>query len=287
MRAWLLSLCLICALWQRAAADPKVESKQHFDAASTAHKEGRFKDALTELMVAYALDPRPELLYAIGQIHVKLGQCPQAITFYQRFIDTKPKAEHAARAEKAIEICKTNPPPPEATTANPQQPREDLGLAAAENLRKAKEAEAVTATEKRKAEEARIAAERERAREKLYNRHPARKWAVVTAGVGTAALIAGGVFAVTARNAQSDFDNAGCGDRPQRLDAAALAQCQATADRGEQRARLANIFLGAGAAVATTGVIIFVIDPGNQERPELAKVAVGLSPTSIQLTARW
>ena len=283
----LVVLCVASVLPQHAFADPKDESKQHFEAASTAHKEGRFSDALNELMVAYALDPRPELLYAIGQIHVKLGQCPQAITFYQRFIDTRPKAEQAARAQKAIETCQTNPPPPEAQTADPQKPREDLGFATSENLRKAKEAEAVAATEHRKAEEARIAAEQEREREKQYNRHPMRKWAIVAGGVGVGAVIAGGVFAVSARNAQSSFDNAGCPDRTLRLGADALAQCQADASRGEQRARLANIFLGAGAAVAATAVIIFVVDPGNMERPEAPRAAITLSPTSIQFTARW
>jgi len=285
----LVLICVLAAVPSQALADPKVESKEHFERASAAHKDGRFNDALTELMIAYALDPRPELLYAIGQIHVKLGQCPQAITFYERFLASHPKPEHAVRATKAIEVCKTSPPPAEnpQQAADPAKPREDLGLAATENLRKAKEAEAVTAIERRKAEEVRIAGEREREREKQFNRHPARKWAFVGGGVGVAAMIAGGVFAVSARNAQADFDNAQCGVRTQRLTADALDACDAALDRGEQRARLANIFLGAGAAVVATAVLVFVIDPGNVERPDLAPATVTVSPGAVQLTMRW
>lgn len=284
----LVLICVLAALPRPALADPKADSKEHFDRASAAHKEGRFAEALTELMTAYALDPRPELLYAIGQIHVKLGQCPQAITFYERFIASHPKPEHASRAAKAIEVCKTNPPPAEAPqAADPAKPREDLGLAATENLRKAKEAEAITAIERRKAEEVRIAAERERERDKQYDRHPARKWAFVGGGVGLAAVIAGSVFAVSARNAQSDFDNAGCGVRTQRLSSDALDACDEALDRGEQRATLANIFLGAGAAVLATSVLVFVIDPGNVERPDRAPALVTVSPGSVQLTVRW
>src|SRR5262245_1184185 len=210
----LLVLALLIGV-RGAYADSKSDAKQHFEAASAAHKAGKFRDALTELMTAYALDPKPELLYAIAQVHVKLGQCPQAITFYERFLAGNPKPEHAARARKAIDVCKTNPPPPEPEQADPSRPREDLGPSPEENVRKAKEAEATAATELRKAEDARIAADREREQEKRYDRHPARKWAYVVGGLGVAGAAAGAYFAVQARSAQTSFSDAGCGDRLQ------------------------------------------------------------------------
>lgn len=95
-----------------AHADAKKEAQAHIDRAMQLHEQGKFKQALDELMFAYSLDPKPELLYAIGQVHVKLGNCSQAITFYERFLTSKPDAGPAAAAREAIETCKTNPPEP-------------------------------------------------------------------------------------------------------------------------------------------------------------------------------
>ena len=94
-----------------AYADAKSEAKAHIDKATTFHGEGKFKEALEQLTLAYALDPKPELLYAIGQVHVQLGNCTQAISFYERFLGTKPTAGPAAAAKEAIETCKNAPPP--------------------------------------------------------------------------------------------------------------------------------------------------------------------------------
>jgi len=81
------------------------------------HAQGKFAQALDELKLAFSLDPRPELLYAMGQLHVSLGQCSQAITFYQRYLATKP-----ASANAAIEAIKACEPSPAATAADPPGP---------------------------------------------------------------------------------------------------------------------------------------------------------------------
>src|SRR5262249_45076180 len=93
-----------------ASADPKAEARQHIERATKLHGEGKLAEALDALKTAYALDPLPELLYAMGQIHVGLGQCPQAITYYERYLTTKPDPGTANAAKEAIEACKTNPP---------------------------------------------------------------------------------------------------------------------------------------------------------------------------------
>ncbi len=105
-----------------ALADPKADAKIHIDKATTLHGEGKFAEALEELKHAYTLDPRPELLYAIGQVHVQLGNCPQAITFYERFLSTKPDAGPAGAAREAIQTCKTAPPDPVVTPTPDPQP---------------------------------------------------------------------------------------------------------------------------------------------------------------------
>lgn len=264
-----------------AHADPQTQANAHLARATAAHKEGRYADALLELETAFVLDPRPELLYALGQVMVKLERCPEAVTYYRRFLATNPKPDSAARAQQAIAVCnmtQAQPVPP---------PAEPAGPSPEEHLRKAKEAEARAAAERRRLELARLEAEREREREQRYDRHPARVWAYVAAGVGTASLIAGAGFGVAASGAQASFDDAGCGDRDRLLDAGTIAQCRDDADRGERHALFGNVFLGSGLALLATSVLVFAIDPGNVERPAPARASVAVSPSSIQLSVHW
>ena len=101
-----LVLATVLALGGSALADAKKDAKVHLDKAAAHHKAGRYDEARKELEIAYTLDPQPALLYAIGQVHVMQGQCPQAITFYQRFLDSNPGEAQAAKAREAIETCK-------------------------------------------------------------------------------------------------------------------------------------------------------------------------------------
>src|SRR5438034_11800380 len=94
-----------------ARADTSPEAKLHVDRATAYHQDGRFGYALGELEVAYALDPQPELLFAIGQVEVKLGACGRAIRFYQRFLATSHDGDARAAASEAIAACTTGPAP--------------------------------------------------------------------------------------------------------------------------------------------------------------------------------
>lgn len=124
----LLLIAALCAVPFTASAGPsakdKKDAKAHIKAATEAHKQEKFDVALTELEAAYALDPQPDLLYAIGQVQVKLGNCPEAIMSYEQFLDSKPAQEPADAANEAIKVCREQlaaqqppPPPPEPTPA--------------------------------------------------------------------------------------------------------------------------------------------------------------------------
>jgi tetratricopeptide (TPR) repeat protein len=58
--------------------------------------------ARTELQAAYRLDPAPELLFALGQVELKLGNYAAAIDYYERFIAANPGDEQVALAQQAI-----------------------------------------------------------------------------------------------------------------------------------------------------------------------------------------
>ena len=108
----LLVTAILIALPAHAVAD---DAKSHIARAKALHADGKPAAALLELKTAYALEPQPSLLYAMGQIHVQLGECETAITYYERFLETKPAADLADLARQAIETCRTSPPPATAT----------------------------------------------------------------------------------------------------------------------------------------------------------------------------
>jgi tetratricopeptide (TPR) repeat protein len=113
---------LVAAPLVAHADDSKALAASHIAHAQKLHEDKQFAAALDELKTAYALDPQPQLLFGMGQLHVQLGQCAEAITYYQRFIATKPSAELSAQASEAIDACKTNPPPPVDTTPTEPSP---------------------------------------------------------------------------------------------------------------------------------------------------------------------
>jgi tetratricopeptide (TPR) repeat protein len=108
------ALAAIIAAPVTASANPKRDARAKFTRAMKAHKEGRFDDALVDLEASYKLDPRPELLYAMGQIYVKLGKCSDAESSYQRFLATNKDRDMASLVRQALHACKpaADPPPP-------------------------------------------------------------------------------------------------------------------------------------------------------------------------------
>jgi hypothetical protein len=258
------------------------EGNQHFDL-------GELDQALELYKRAYRIKPLPAFLFNIAQCHRKLGHHQDAITMYQSYLVGVPAATNRAMVESLIAESKA------ALAAAQARDQEKAALAAkleaerlatertrAEETRKAKEAEALAAVERRKAEQARFARDKE-----LYDRHPARKWAIIGGAVGAAALVTGGVFGVMARGAQSSFDAASCGDRNTNLTAAGIAACQSDRDRGQRDASIGSAFLIGGGAVVLGAALVFALDPGNVERRDPPRTALAVSPSSIQLVMTW
>lgn len=89
----------------------------HLARARDLHAKGDFAQARDELQAAYALEPRPELLFALGQVELNLGHYQTAIDYYDKFIATNPAEDQAALAQQAIgaarvELDRPAPTPP-------------------------------------------------------------------------------------------------------------------------------------------------------------------------------
>jgi tetratricopeptide (TPR) repeat protein len=113
IRALVLAIALAPAL---AHADATADAQKHIDEATRLFGVGNAGDAVKQLEQAYALDPRPEILYAFGQAYVALGQCDKAKSFFERFAEAKPDDAALVRDVPCRDlpppIVKTEPPPP-------------------------------------------------------------------------------------------------------------------------------------------------------------------------------
>jgi tetratricopeptide (TPR) repeat protein len=99
-------------------------AKAHMNRAAKAHKAGKFDVALTELEAAYAIDPQPKLLFAMGQVQQKLDRCDDAITNYEKFLATTTDKQQQTVVHQAISACMKKladepAPAPAASTSEP------------------------------------------------------------------------------------------------------------------------------------------------------------------------
>lgn len=131
-----LAVVVLLLIGSVAAAEP---FDDHMSRARDLHDRGDFAGARTELLAAYAIDPRPALLFALGQIELNLGHLDAAIDYYERFLATSPAEEQATLAQQAIGAARMRkaqpapqqppPPPPAPVPGPPRWDLEDTGLA--------------------------------------------------------------------------------------------------------------------------------------------------------------
>jgi hypothetical protein len=222
-----------------ALAGNKDDARAHIAKATRAHKDGRYAEARVELQAAYALDPRPDLLYALGQVDAKLGNCRDAIVHFKRFAATQRDPRVARVVDQAIAACTPAPEPAPAPAAPDRAP----SVAAAPP-----------------------SAPPPIATPAAVQRSP---WYRDT--IGDALVASGAIAAVIGlveyRSALSDLDAAG--DRGRTT---TLARHDELVDGARQKRTMALVLTGAGGALIGAGIVRFVL------RAEPAEVRVGVAP---------
>jgi tetratricopeptide (TPR) repeat protein len=245
--AWCLAA--LVAAPAAALADNQDDARAHIAKATRAHKDGRYADARVELQAAYALDPRPDLLYALGQVDAKLGNCRDAIAYYKRFAATQSDPQVGRVVDEAIAACTAAPEPTAAPAATDRAPPVAARPIAPPPVAARPSAPPPVAT-------APAAAQRS-------------PWYRDTIG---GALVAGGVIAavigfVEYSSALSDLDAAGDRDRTTTLD-----RYDELVAGAHQKRTMALVLTGAGGALIGAGIVRFVL------RSEPAEVRVGVAP---------
>jgi hypothetical protein len=268
---------------------PTDRAKALFAEGNTHFNLNEMDQALELYKRAYRIKALPAFLFNIAQCHRKLGHFQEAINMYQAYLVGVPNATNKDMVESLITESKTSLAEAQkqdqakaALAAKVEADRFDAQKKTAVEGRKAKEAEAMAAAERTKAEQARIAHEKE-----TYNRHPLRKWTIVTSVVAAGAIGAGAYFGSQAKQQQQLFDQHFCGDNTHILDDSQLATCKSEQTKGERDALFSNAFMIGGGAALLGSIIVFAIDPGNVSRPETPGTALRLTPTSIHLVVTW
>lgn len=108
------------------ASDPlgftSPEARAQFEAAMAAWQADDLEVAQRLLESAHALEPKPALLYALGQIARLRGDCATARAHLRAFLDTDPSPTAAAEARVNLERCAEAPTPDPTPTDAPPEP---------------------------------------------------------------------------------------------------------------------------------------------------------------------
>lgn len=100
--AFALALSLLAAPAQ-LLDDP--EARRLFGEAQSAFETGDYSTASARLEAAYAIEPKPELLYPWAQAERNLDRCKEAIELYRKFLDSSPSERMADAAKQNIARC--------------------------------------------------------------------------------------------------------------------------------------------------------------------------------------
>ncbi|MBK7073254.1 MAG: hypothetical protein IPH44_13215 [Myxococcales bacterium] len=76
------------------------------------YEHGNLIGAIEAFERGYAVEPRPEFLFALGQAHRRRGDCDRADRYFGEFLATGPSAGQADAARGQLARCEPAPPPP-------------------------------------------------------------------------------------------------------------------------------------------------------------------------------
>lgn len=111
MTAWTLPSLVLPALLALAPGDMDPEAKERLTRGLEQYQSKEYAAAIKEFRLAYALDPRADILFAWAQAERLYGRCSQASKLYRRFLASKPRPpeQQTEAARQGAERCKDQP----------------------------------------------------------------------------------------------------------------------------------------------------------------------------------
>jgi tetratricopeptide repeat protein len=116
-------VCVLACVMSRPAAAGDEAAQAHYKKGRSLYNVSEYRAALDEFKQAYVEHEDAAFLYNIAQCHRQLGNYPEAITFYKRFLNESPKAPNRKEIQRLIaelegKIGEPPPPPPPAPVAS-------------------------------------------------------------------------------------------------------------------------------------------------------------------------
>ena len=94
-------------------------AEEHLARGLKLYGQKHYTEAVAEFRAGYAISAEVRLLYALAQSLRLAGQCTEAVTHYQRFLDSAPGPEQEAAARANMERCHA-----QAASGDPESPRD-------------------------------------------------------------------------------------------------------------------------------------------------------------------
>lgn len=89
----------------RSKSDIRRQVDTHLRRGIEFYAEKEYELAIVEFRAGFALDPRPDFLFALAQAERLSGDCPTAVIYYKRFLATKPSAKQSEAARINMKRC--------------------------------------------------------------------------------------------------------------------------------------------------------------------------------------
>jgi hypothetical protein len=95
-------VCVLACVMSRPAAAGDEAAQAHYKKGRSLYNVSEYRAALDEFKQAYVEHEDPAFLYNIAQCQRQLGNYPEAITFYKRFLNESPKAPNRKEIQSRI-----------------------------------------------------------------------------------------------------------------------------------------------------------------------------------------
>ena len=116
-----LAAC-IAAATPALADDAKAKAKQLYDEGLRHYNLGEYTDAIAAWRQAYLVEPKPLLLFNLGQAYRLSGDCAQALTFYDSYLREEKAIKNQDDVDRAVAECKAAKPAEPAQVVAPVPP---------------------------------------------------------------------------------------------------------------------------------------------------------------------
>jgi tetratricopeptide (TPR) repeat protein len=226
------------------------EAREHFKLGRSFYEAGRFQQAAEEFEIAYRLSARPQLLYNVYVARRDAGGLPSAVEALRGYLAQVPDAPDRVNLEARLSSLEAQ-------------------------VKRQEEQEAARVASERKAAEAEAKVKTRTRTERVRSVVP-----LVLMGTGGALLlgsaVTGGLALSNAKDLDKNCEGSICPPSE-----------KSGVDATKTLAITTDVLWGVGAAVAVTGLVLFLTGVLDKERQ--VPVAFGVTPHGIstQLTRRF